>query len=85
MMANKDKAMHEQPGLERRPEITNTGGRLDHDPSEDASAQTTDRGDAEYPVTAGRKSGDDAWHDDANRSGDRGENAEPMRGGNMRR
>jgi hypothetical protein len=35
-------------------------------------------------TSSGDKTGDDAWHNRVNRSGERGEDAEPMRGGNTR-
>jgi len=83
-VANKDKATHDQAGLDNRREITNTGGRLDADPSEQQSEQGERTADDRSPATIG-KSGDDAWHHRSNRRGDRGEDAEPMRGGNLPR
>jgi hypothetical protein len=80
-MATKDKATFEQPGLENRREITNTGGTLDDDSSEDTTRRGVASDEADTPAERG-KSGDDAWHARANRSGERGENAVPMSGGN---
>jgi hypothetical protein len=81
-MANKDKATNEQPGLDRRREITNTGGRLDDDPS--AERPERERTAGEHPTSVG-KSGDDAWHGRSNRRSEKSEDAEPMRGGNQPR
>lgn len=81
-MANKDKATHDQPGLENRREITNTGGQLDADPS--AGRPERERTAGEHPTSVG-KSGDDRWHQRSNRSSEKDEGAEPMRGGNQPR
>lgn len=87
-MANKDKAMTEQDGLERHREITNTGGRLDREDGgeeEPRPARAGEHDGGEGPEKAGRKTGDDDWHNRVNRRSEKGEGADPMYGGNVRR
>lgn len=73
---------HEQPGRPDDDEITNTGTNPDDAPKEDVDGRleaSTGGGASNTPASA---ADDDAWHDMANRGGDRGEGAVPMRGGN---
>ena len=77
-MANRDKALHEQAGLEHHREITNTGGRLDGEPERSRRAPGPD--DSEPRST--NKVGDDAWHHRANRRSEKSEGSRPMQGGN---
>jgi hypothetical protein len=80
-MAKQDKALHEQDGLERHREITNTGGQLDDDRGERRNAPGAD--EAEGLSTD--KVGDDAWHHRANRRSEKGDDPVPMQGGNTAR
>jgi hypothetical protein len=68
--------------LQHHREITNTAGTPAEDrmrsEGEEGEAMRTDSG----PEKAGLKEGDDAWHNDANRSGERGKGSRKMMGGN---
>lgn len=81
-MAIKDKALWDQKGLGQHREITNSGGRLDSEMGE--TTRKAGRADEEEtgPEKAGRKEGDDAWHNRANRSSEKSEGNVPMQGGN---
>ena len=72
--------------LERHREITNTGGMpgAGGPPTRSRIASAREEEEPSGPEKAGRKEGDDEWHNRSNRRGDRG-NAEPGRGGNMAR
>ena len=80
-MAKQDKALHEQEGLERHREITNTGGELDDDHGERRNAPGTEEPDELQT----NKVGDDAWHHRANRRSEKGGDSVPMQGGNTAR
>jgi hypothetical protein len=85
-MATKDKAMFDQKGLGQHREITNTGGKLDEEMESDESPRRAANAEADKgPEKAGLKTGDDAWHNDANRSSEKGDGAVPMQGGNTAR
>jgi hypothetical protein len=72
---------------EHHREITNTGGQPGRD--READKREYERAERDRPESgpdrAGRKEGEDAWHNRSNRRGERGEDAEPGRGGNMAR
>ena len=83
-MSNRDRTMMDSDDvdLQHRREITNTAGRpsgerrgAEHD---DEGAMRAESG----PEKAGLKEGDDAWHNDVNRSGQRGKGSRDMGGGN---
>jgi hypothetical protein len=81
-MANRAKQGPDDIDMGRHREITTTGGQ----PGRDRPAPEPARPERESgPEKAGLKEGDDAWHNRSNRSGDRGEGAEPGRGGNLAR
>jgi hypothetical protein len=80
-MANTDKASHDQAGLERHREITNTGGQLDDDRGERQNAP----GVGDEVGLSTNKVGDDAWHHRANRRSEKGDDSVPMQGGNTAR
>jgi hypothetical protein len=84
-MAKRDKASHEQDGLEHHREITNTGGHLDDDGLERSERQRTGAFDENEGAPSTNKTGDDAWHHRANRRSEKSEGSEPMRGGNTPR
>ena len=82
-MAIKDKALWDQKGLGQHREITNTGGSLDSEMDEERAheARSVDE-EPTGPEKAGPKTGDDAWHNRANRSSEKSEGNVPMQGGN---
>jgi hypothetical protein len=53
----------------------------------DETPRNAERGgeEASGPAKAGRKEGDDAWHNRANRSSEKSEGNVPMQGGNTAR
>jgi hypothetical protein len=84
-MAIKDKALWDQKGLGQHREITNSGGRLDSEMDETPRNAERAGEEASGPAKAGRKEGDDAWHNRANRSSEKSEGNVPMQGGNTAR
>ena len=84
-MANEEKAMPEQEGLENHREISNTAGHLAKE-DDDTERRPMRADDGEVgPRKAGLKTGDDEWHNRANRRSEKGEGSEPMGGGNTAR
>jgi hypothetical protein len=82
-MANRSKQNADEVDLGHHREITNTGGEPGRDRAEAVRSESGHAERESGPEKAGLKEGDDAWHNRSNRSGERGEGAEPGRGGNV--
>ena len=71
------------PNTQDHREVTSTGGHF-ADEAKDRGAGPVPEAEREAPKS-GRKEGEDAWHNRANRSSEKGDGAETMGGGNRAR